>query len=87
MHGLQTLKRINHDAAHAFARDRSLGDGLLGAPVAANFDHNIPWDFNPDTRVLEIHKHKDTRESDIIKLMKHVSAKHGPLFTTRTRTF
>ena len=79
MHGLQTIIRTNNDAALAYAQ----GNGenhLLDAPIATNFDFNIPWDFAADARVLTAYIHKNTKVSDVIKLKQLVAQQHGPKF-------
>lgn len=86
MHGLQTIKRHNAQAALAFAAGQGESH-LLHAPQDENFNFNIPWHFDPEYRVLHAHCHGNTKVFDLQKLKRHVTALYGPGFSVKEHRY
>lgn len=87
MHGLQTIVRCNHDATLAYARDHSVGEHLLSAPVSDRFDYNIPWRYNAQENTLHVHIHADTKALDLVSLQRLVEAEIRQPFQTATHVY
>lgn len=86
MHGLQTIKKVNNDAATAYCANNGQPH-LLNAPTASNFDYNIPWEYDPVSSVLAVHIHRDTKVHDLMKLKQMIAGKYGPQFQVKERLY